>query len=118
MSVEAPEGFWNHIGWPVLAGTIVAVGTFAAYVDIGLLGCLVTLLFMELSVGPAGWLMLNEVGKPGIRAVVELGPALAVALLTIMGLTWSLGVWALVPALVAGLSSPFFKASARRQVVR
>ena len=118
MGTEAPGGWWDRTGWPVLMGTIIAVGTFAAYLDIGLLGCLITLLFMELSVGPAGWLLLAEVGKPGLRAVLELGPAFAVALLTVMGLTWSLGVWAVLPGLVAALSSPLLRAPARRALVR
>ena len=118
MSTEASGGFWDRTGWFVLMGAITAVGTFSAYLDIGLLGCLITLLFMELSVGPAGWLLLAEVGKPGIRAVLELGPAFAVALLTVMGLTWSLGVWAIVPALIALSTSPLLRRPARRELVR
>src|SRR3954447_7824836 len=118
MSTEAPGGFWDRTGWPVLMGTITAVGLFSAYVDIGFLGCAITLLFMELSVGPAGWLLLAEVGKPGLRAVLELGPAFALALLTVMGLTWSMGAWSVLPALVAVLSSPLLRASARRDLVR
>ena len=118
MSTEAPGGFWDRTGWFVLIGTITAVGTFAAYLHIGMLGCLITLLFMELSVGPAGWLLLAEVGKPGIRAALELAPAFAVGLLTVMGLTWSVGVWTVPLALVAVATSPLFRASERRDLVR
>jgi hypothetical protein len=118
MRGHASGGFWDRTGWAVLTGAVAAVGLVSAYEAMGPAGCGITLLFAELSAGPTGWLILAGVGRPGERAVLELAPAFAAALLAVAGLTWSCGLWSLAVCAVVVLTSPFLRAPARRDVMR
>lgn len=118
MHDEASGGFWDRTGWGIFTGAVTAAGLVGAQAEVGTLGCLVVFVFLEVGVGVPGWLWLAQLGKPGALAVVELAPAFTLAALTVMGWALSWGLWTLPVLTAVVLTSPFLKASVRREVAR
>lgn len=107
------RNLWYDVGWPVLAGTVTAIGVVAAYMGIGLLGTVAAFLLMELTVAPTAWSVLTDMGRPGRTAVVELAPACALATVVLLGLVGSMGVWALPVLLLVAVTSPLLESRRR-----
>lgn len=101
-----------------MIGLLTALGLVSAYAEVGAGGFVVTFVFVEVSVGWLGWLLLNQAGKPGLPAVVELGPAFTAGALTVAGLCWSFSWWAMAMLTFAVVTAPYVKTSARREAIR
>lgn len=105
-SKDRTRSLWYDVSWPVLAGTVTAVGVVSAYVQIGPLGTVAAFLLMELTVAPTAWSILTDMGRPGGPAVFELAPVCALATVVTVGLVGWMGVWSVPVLLVVVLSSP------------
>jgi hypothetical protein len=108
------RSLWYDAGWPVLAGTVTAVGVVAAYVEIGLLGTVAAFLLMELTVAPTAWSILTDMGRPGRPAVVELAPVSALATVVTLGLVGWLNAWAVPVLLLVVVTSPLLQPRRRQ----
>jgi hypothetical protein len=116
-SSDHTRHLWYDVGWPVLAGTVTAVGVVAAYLGIGLLATVAAFLLMELTVAPTAWSILTDMGRPGRVAVVELAPAVALGTVVMLGLVeWS-GAWAVPLMLLVVGTSPLVERGRRRSLI-
>ena len=113
-STDRPRSPWYDVGWPVLAGTVTAVGVVSAYVEIGLLGTVAAFLLMELTVAPTAWSILTDLGRPGRPAVVELAPVCALATVVTLGLVGWMSAWSVPVLLLVVLTSPLLDRRRRR----
>jgi len=111
---DRTRSLWYDAGWPVLAGTVTAVGVVSAYVEIGLLGTVAAFLLMELTVAPTAWSILTDMGRPGRPAVLELAPVCALATVVTVGLVGWMGVWSVPVLLAVVLSSPLLQRRRRQ----
>ncbi len=113
-SKDRTRNLWYDAGWPVLAGTVTAVGVVAAYAEIGLLGTVAAFLLMELTVAPTAWSILTDMGRPGRPAVIEFAPVCALATVVTLGLVGWMDVWS-VPVLLLVLTTSPLLDRRRRQ---
>ena len=109
---------WYDVGWPVLAGVVAAVGVVAAYRILGLFAVVAAFVLVELTVAPTAWSIVTELGKPGRPAIVEVGPACALAVVVLMGLVGTLGGWSLALVAPVVLTSPIMQRRGRERIVR
>ena len=109
---------WYDVAWPVLAGIVAAVGVVAAVRNVGLLGVVAAFVLVELTVAPTAWSIVTELGKPGRPAIVELGPAAALAVVVLMGLVGAFGGWSLALVALVVLTSPLMQRRGRQRLVR
>jgi hypothetical protein len=114
---RAPHA-WFDVGWPVLAGLVAAVGVVAAYRSLGLFAVVAAFVLVELTVAPTAWSIVTELGKPGRPAIVEIGPACALAVVVLMGLVGALGGWSLLLVALVVLTSPLVQRQGRERIVR
>ena len=107
---------WYDVGWPVLAGTVAAVGVVAAYAAIGVLGTVAAVQLKELTLAPTAWSILTDMGRPGRPAVIELAPVCALATVVAIGLVGWMSVWSVPVALLVVLTSPLLDRRRRREL--
>ncbi|MGA8246123.1 MAG: hypothetical protein WB797_04400 [Nocardioides sp.] len=100
------RSLWHDVGWPALAGLVIATGLLAAYHSIGLLACVAAFLLLELTIAPTAWSIMTDLGRSGGPAVLELAPACALGALVVFGLVSAAPLWSLPLLLLVLLTSP------------
>jgi hypothetical protein len=104
---------WFDVGWPLLAGTVTAVGLIAAYLWMGLVTTAIALALLELTVAPVAWSILSELDYPTHEVILRISPIAAVGGLSLVGLVSAFSGWSLVMAAVVVMTSPLVKGWSR-----
>lgn len=118
MTTGRRTSLWYDVGWPILAGLVAAVGVVAAYRDLGLFAVVTAFVLIELTVAPTVWSIVTEMGRPGRPAILEVGPASALAVVALMGLVGIVGIWSLALVALVALTSPLMSRRGRQRVLR
>jgi hypothetical protein len=91
--------------WPLLGGTVTAVGVFGAGRAYGLLGLLMGTVLLSPFAVAAAWGLSDEFGIRRSK-VVPMGLATTLVVMVLLGLSHFFGGFAWLVAVVTGLSSP------------
>lgn len=102
---EGGPTLWTRNLWPVLGGTVTAVGVFGAGRAYGLLGLLMASVILSPFAVVTAWGLADELGIRRSR-VVPIGLEATLILLVLLGLSELLGNYGLLMGAVTGLSSP------------
>lgn len=118
MANRTERSIWYDVGWPILAGLVGAAGVILTYAGIGLLGTVVVFVLMEITVAPTAWSLMTEARRSGWPAILELGPACALATVVTIGLVDGLGIWAVPLLALVAATSPLLQRARRSTLVR
>ncbi|GAB3244905.1 hypothetical protein [Nocardioides dilutus] len=98
-------GVWTRRLWPLLAGTVTAVGVFGAGRAYGLLGLLLAVVLLSPFAILTVWGLSDEIGIPR-SGVVPIGLTATLCVLVLLGLSELLDAYGMLVFAVTGLSSP------------
>jgi hypothetical protein len=112
---------WDDLGWPLLAGTVVATGLWAAYLALGAVFVVAFIVVLDLAITPLAQGLGGACGKSARRATTVVAPAWAVGAAVCLGLASALRGW--TPIIMVGLvlTAPTTRAlllDARRRAAR
>ncbi len=96
---------WTRSLWPVLAGSVTAVGVFGASRAYGMLGLLLASAILSPFAVVTVWGLADEFGIRRSR-VVPIGLEAVLAILVLLGLSQLFGSYGLLVGALTGLCSP------------
>jgi hypothetical protein len=97
---------WYDVGWPILAGLVIATGVAAACRGRGPGIVLASFLVTDLALMPLAWVLATATERPARRAVLVVTPAVTLGLVVGVGLVGAWQAWGLVPLAVVVATSP------------
>lgn len=98
--------FWYDVGWPILAGLVIATGVAAACLTRGTGIVLASFVVTDLALMPMAWVLATATERPPRRAVLVVTPAVTLAVVVGVGLVSIWQAWGLVPFALAVATSP------------
>jgi len=97
---------WDDLAWPVLAGTVVAVGLWTAYVALGAVFVVAFIVVLDLAITPLAQGIGGAFGGSARRATTVVAPVWAVGAVVSLGLASAFRGWAPVMLLGLVLTAP------------
>jgi hypothetical protein len=108
---------WDEVLWPVLAGSVTAVGLLCAHVGWGPTWVATTLFSLVLGLMPLAWAVGEASrGRSPAWVMATLAPTWAVAVLAMVGLSSAVGGWSVLAPLAIALTACRVRRLAARTV--
>jgi hypothetical protein len=105
---------WDETAWPVLAGTVVAVGVWSACVTLGAVFVLALFVVLDLAITPLVQGLGAAVGTQKRRAVLVVAPRWALATIVCLGLAGAFRGWPMLLIIACVLAVTLTARSTRR----